>query len=484
MKWENLLLNESMDGSRDWKNDYDTIVCSTLFRRLQDKAQVFPLEEDDYVRTRLTHSLEVSAIGKKLGELTFQRLKQEKKSQWFETHEEKDFADILLCAGLIHDIGNPPFGHFGEYAIREWFQAHLGELTLGGKPVTEILTEWQKEDLYHFEGNAQSLRLLSKTPYLGTMEGFNLSCSVLASIIKYPASSLDLKHGSRRGSGNKPESGRESQPGCVAVGYKKMGYYAAERELFAEINEKTGMNGCRHPLSYLLEAADDIAYRASDLEDAMVKKVLSLPQIVEALEGCAGNWEKAEALGKHAGNLAKAEGQKLRDLYEEEVALRHYKPELTAVQRWNQYTRERMLTDAVDSFVKNYDSIMEGTFPGDLFDGTRSGHLIEAISRLSEEAIYTSPTKIKAELLGRRIIDSLLHQFMAAAVKYDTEEPMTFIEKRTIDIISTFYKSMYHTQKEGKGEAEKLYLRILMVTDYISGMTDNYAKRLYKELLG
>lgn len=216
----------------------------------------------------------------------------------------------------------------------------------------------------------------------------------------------------------------------------------------------------------------------------MVKKVLSLPQIVEALEGCAGNWEKAEALGKHAGNLAKAEGQKLRDLYEEEVALRHYKPELTAVQRWNQYTRERMLTDAVDSFVKNYDSIMEGTFPGDLFDGTRSGHLIEAISRLSEEAIYTSPTKIKAELLGRRIIDSLLHQFMAAAVKYDTEEPMTFIEKRTIDIISTFYKSMYHTQKEGKGEAEKLYLRILMVTDYISGMTDNYAKRLYKELLG
>ena len=180
------------DGLGIFRNDYDTILCSTLFRRLQDKAQVFPLEEDDYVRTRLTHSLEVSAMGKRLGELVFERLRDEGRDQWFSCRWEKEFSDVLLCAGLVHDIGNPPFGHFGEYAVREWFQARLGQMKLGGKPVLELLTPWQVQDLYHFEGNAQSLRLLSRTPYLGRMEGFNLSYGVLASIIKYPVSSREL----------------------------------------------------------------------------------------------------------------------------------------------------------------------------------------------------------------------------------------------------------------------------------------------------
>ena len=215
MEWEKLLSSERFAASRQdredpCRSDYDTIICSTLFRRLQDKAQVFPLEEDDYVRTRLTHSLEVSAIGKKLGEAVFRRLKAGKKDPWFECHWEKEFSDVLLCAGLVHDIGNPPFGHFGEYAMREWFQANLNSLTLGEKRVAELLSWGQIQDLYHFEGNAQSLRLLSKTPYLGKMEGFNLSCSVLASIMKYPISSEDLSDSNPRR-------------------YKKMGYNCAER---------------------------------------------------------------------------------------------------------------------------------------------------------------------------------------------------------------------------------------------------------------
>ena len=133
MQWEQLLsdahyTNLEGQGRKSFRNDYDTIICSTLFRRLQDKAQVFPLDEDDYVRTRLTHSLEVSAIGKKLGEYVFRRLKNAKKDPWFSSHTEKEFSDVLLCAGLVHDIGNPPFGHFGEYAIREWFQKNLKNL--------------------------------------------------------------------------------------------------------------------------------------------------------------------------------------------------------------------------------------------------------------------------------------------------------------------------------------------------------------------
>lgn len=465
MEWERLISRERFvkqeDGrERACRNDYDTIICSTLFRRLQDKAQVFPLEEDDYVRTRLTHSLEVSAIGKRLGELVFQRLRDRNQDEWFMCYWEKEFSDVLLCAGLVHDIGNPPFGHFGEYAVREWFQAHLGELKLGEKRVLELLSPWQIQDLYHFEGNAQSLRLLSRTPYLGRMEGFNLSFAVLATIIKYPVSSKEMIEDCR---------GR----------YRKMGYNWAERDLFQEINVNTGMNGRRHPLSYLLEAADDIAYRTSDLEDAMVKKVLNFSRILGEMERYAGLLED----DKVARGVRECVCR-LKELYRQEILAGGRKPELTAVQRWNQFMQDVMVQDAADAFVKQYGRIMKGTMEGDLFEGTVSGHIIRAISRLSEEFIYTSSVKIKTELFGRRVIDSLLGQFMTAAVKYDTDEPVTFIEQRSMDMISGFYKGMYHEEAKGKKEGDRLYLRILMVTDYISGMTDNYARRLYKELFG
>ncbi len=461
MEWSHLLSNKhfqkDVEESIIYRDDYDTIICSTLFRRLQDKAQVFPLDDDDYVRTRLTHSLEVSAIGKKIGEYVFHQLRKIKKDDWFEKHTEKEFSDVLLCAGLVHDIGNPPFGHFGEYAIREWFQKNLNGLSLGKKKVIDILTEWQRQDLYFFEGNAQSLRLLSKTPYLGKEQGFNLSYKVLGAIMKYPISSADLKT-------NNPNQ------------YKKIGYNFSERALFQDIDSSMGLKGNRHPLSYLLEAADDIAYRTSDLEDAMVKKVISFPQIVEG-------FQQYEMLQKGAsGDDVKKYTNKLQEIYQEELSKNGRKPELTAVQRWNRYIQGVMIQDAGNAFVKHYEEIMEGNFRGDLFDATVSGCIIHAIAKLSERLIYTSSIKTRTELFGRRVIDSLLSQFMPAAIVYDTEEETTFIEKRTIDTVSEFYKSMYHSEAQGKSQEEKLYLRILMITDYISGMTDNYAKKLYQEL--
>ena len=464
MEWETLLSKEHFvemehEGGIADRNDYETIICSTFLRRLQDKAQVFPLDEDDYVRTRLTHSLEVSAIGKKLGEYAFKKTRESRKDPWFENHSEKEFSEVLLCAGLIHDIGNPPFGHFGEYAIREWFQTHLKDLALGERKLTEILSNWQLLDLYTFEGNAQSLRLLSKTPYLGRENGFNLSYSVLGAIIKYPISSEKL---------------RNSNPNH----YKKIGYYYSERKLFEEINNKTGMNGSRHPLSYLLEAADDIAYRTSDLEDAMVKKVISFEQIMETFEQCGRNLEENQENKQEVCQCV----EKLAEMYREEVAKNTRKPGLTAVQRWNQFMQGIMIRDAGETFVKEYELIMQGHFSGDLFNDTVSGHIISAISDLSEEKIYTSSVKTRRELFGRRVIDSLLSQFMPAAVGYDTKEKINFIDRRIIDTVSEFYKSMYRHESVGKSEEEKLYLRILMITDYISGMTDNYAKRLYQEL--
>lgn len=461
MKWEQLLCDlhytdNSKMAHNTFRTDYDTIICSTLFRRLQDKAQVFPLDEDDYVRTRLTHSLEVSAIGKKLGEFVFRKLKARKVDAWFENHTEKEFSDVLLCAGLVHDIGNPPFGHFGEYSIREWFQNHLSELQIAGKKVTDILTEWQVEDLLHFEGNAQSLRLLSKTPYLGVYHGFDLSYKVLGSIIKYPVSSAELS---------------DSR-------FRKNGYHYSEYDLFSKLNDAMGLGGARHPLSFLLEAADDIAYITSDLEDAMVKKVITYQQITGLFQ-----------TGKHRSKQSREFDMdsytcmsKLSQFYREELGKRGRNPELTAVQRWSQYVQEIMIEEASVSFVRHYEELMNGSFHGDLFDDTFSGYLISAISELSERYIYTSSVKTKTELFGRRVIHSLLDQFLPAALLYDTQNSMTFIQRRTVDTVSNFYKSMYHTHAENKTEGEKLYLRILMITDFISGMTDNYAKRLYREL--
>lgn len=461
MQWEQLLsdahyTNHDGQDRKSFRNDYDTIICSTLFRRLQDKAQVFPLDEDDYVRTRLTHSLEVSAIGKKLGEYVFRRLKKENKDPWFLAHTEKEFSDVLLCAGLVHDIGNPPFGHFGEYSIREWFQNNIHTLQVGDRPVTQILSKWQIQDLLHFEGNAQSIRLLSKTPYLGAYNGFDLSYRVLGSIIKYPVSSEALS----------------------ASRYKKIGYHYSERELFDQLNSTMGLNGARHPLSFLLEAADDIAYRTSDLEDAMVKKVISYQQI-------AGIFQDGKYVGEYKRDYDMDSYtcmSKLSQFYRESIENKIRNPELTAVQRWSQYIQEIMIEEAGESFVRHYDALMNGEFCGDLFDDTFSGYLIKAISELSEKYIYTSSVKTKTELFGRRVIHSLLDQFLPAVLLYDTEEKMTFIQRRTVDTVSNFYKSMYHEQSKGRSEADRLYLRMIMITDFISGMTDNYAKRLYREL--
>lgn len=173
---------------------------------------------------------------------------------------------------------------------------------------------------------------------------------------------------------------------------------------------------------------------------------------------------------------------RLEEYYREERNKDGNKPELTALQRWNQLVQEMMIRDAGNAFVRHYAQIMEGSFEEDLFSRTASGYLIGAISELSERWIYTSPVKTRPELFGRRVIDSLLSQFMPAAVRCDTGRALTFIEQRTMDTVSDFYKSMYRRASQGKGEQEKLYLRILMITDYISGMTDSYAKRLYQEL--
>lgn len=263
MNWSALLCEQrqrpSVSGKGDSRNefqrDYHRIIQSASFRRLQDKTQVFPLDKSDFVRTRLTHSLEVSSFAKSLGQMIFQNIIKFKQDSEI-TEEIKDkICSVLECAGLIHDIGNPPFGHFGEETIRAWFKNNLPNIKYNGKEITNILSEQMLNDLYHFEGNAQALRLLTKLHFLVDEHGMNLNFTLLNTIIKYPVSSIEIN--------KKSENIKEH----------KMGYYSAEKELFEEITSATGAVDCRHPLAFILEAADDIAYKTADIEDAVKKRL-------------------------------------------------------------------------------------------------------------------------------------------------------------------------------------------------------------------
>ena len=273
MNWEQLLStqryrngkiaksNGKSDLRSEFEKDYHRIIGSASFRRLQDKTQVFPLDKSDFIRTRLTHSLEVSSFAKSLGQNIGENILTYKKDPSFTVQMKEDICNVLQCAGLIHDIGNPPFGHFGEDAIREWFRDHLHTLEYHGRSLDEILTPQMREDLYHFEGNAQAFRLVTKLHYLVDDRGMNLTYALLNTIVKYPVTSLDI------------------DPKSWDIKRHKLGFYHADEEIFREVETATGTNGSRHPLTFILEAADDIAYKTADIEDAFVKGFVSYAKL-------------------------------------------------------------------------------------------------------------------------------------------------------------------------------------------------------------
>ena len=240
MEWRQLLSTKRSRGPSlrrgagsdlrsEFEKDYQRIIGSASFRRLQDKTQVFPLDKSDFIRTRLTHSLEVSSFAKSLGQNIGENILAFHRDTGFTPQMKEDICNILQCAGLIHDIGNPPFGHFGEVEIREWFERELSVRRFRGTPIAELLSEQMRQDLYHFEGNAQALRLVTKLHFLVDDNGMNLTYALLGTMIKYPVSSL--------------EANRRS----ADIKDKKMGYYYADKEIFEDIQRETGTNGKRHP---------------------------------------------------------------------------------------------------------------------------------------------------------------------------------------------------------------------------------------------
>lgn len=447
---------KSADLRSEFEKDYHRIIGSASFRRLQDKTQVFPLDKSDFIRTRLTHSLEVSSLGKSLGQNIGENILKFRRNSGFVPRMKEDISHILECAGLIHDIGNPPFGHFGEVAIREWFARNLSKLSFRGQAVEDMLSEQMKQDFYHFEGNAQALRLVTKLHYLVDEHGMNLTYALLNTIIKYPVPSTGI----RGDSGN--------------IKDKKMGYYLADEAVFRRVTEATGAGNNRHPLTYILEAADDLAYKTADIEDAFVKGFISYYTLERELE----------PLERACPESPFKPLEKLRQLYERGLKKGVGNPESYAVKNWIISVQGFLISCATYGFTSSYDSIMAGTFGQDLFYGTYGERLMELLGDMAYRRVFSSMEIYKMEVAESAILDNLMDKLVRAVLYYDTDVRQDTIDRRVVSFISDNYKNAYRLQAEGKNEAEKLYLRLLLVTDYVCGMTDSYAKRLYQEMNG
>ncbi|MGN0422338.1 MAG: deoxyguanosinetriphosphate triphosphohydrolase [Lachnospiraceae bacterium] len=471
MNWEQLLSTKRNRGGSgknryvrntdlrsEFEKDYHRIIGSASFRRLQDKTQVFPLDKSDFIRTRLTHSLEVSSFAKSLGQNIGENILVYKKDSSFTPRMKEDICSILQCAGLIHDIGNPPFGHFGEDTIREWFQKNLPVMEYHGTPIDTILTPQMREDFYHFEGNAQALRLVSKLHFLVDENGMNLTYALLSTIIKYPVSSLEMN----------PKSGD--------IKDRKMGYYFADQEIFEDISKETGTNGKRHPLTFILEAADDIAYKTADIEDAFVKGFLSYHKLLEELT-------ELQELYFRGGGGGFQPADKLTELYLRAKEMHVENPEEYAIKNWIVRVQGFVINCATYGFTSNYQAIMQGTYGHDLFYQTFAEELMDLLGDLAFREVFTSEPIYRMEVTEATMLDFLLDKFMTAIIKYDDKtQKLDSIDERMVSFISSNYKKAYHYHARGKSEIERLYLRILLVTDYVCGMTDSYAKRLYQEL--
>lgn len=470
-KWEQILnrnrirdyknLKKSLDYRDEFENDYDRILFSASFRRLQDKAQVFPLEKLDFVRTRLTHSLEVSSIAKSLGISIGNKLvkKTVNTDDPFTIEMIEDISNILACAGLIHDLGNPPFGHFGEVAIREWFKDKLIEhdnyYTFEFEKYKFNLESQEGLDLLNFEGNAQGLRILTRLHFVIDRYGMNLTTGVLSSIIKYPISSLELKN-SKLG---------------------KIGYFKSEEKIFNEIAEDTKIYNSRNPLVYILEAADDIAYLLGDLEDAFNKKIISHDIFYNKYSEFIkkfGYEEKSleESLSFYLSknyDIAKEEYG-----YEDpgEYALKSF------IIKLNGYLKEAV----IEEFILSYDEIMEGNYVGDLLGNSKASNISLFLRSISKEYVYTNEKIVTNEIVGYNIIQSLLDIFIPAVLNPDVKAYNGF-DGKLYSLISKNYRFVYENNME-QSNCTKEYSKLLLVTDFICGMTDSYAAYLYQEIKG
>jgi dGTPase len=458
MTWEKLL-NASRprqttlpkDLREQFERDYGRAIFSTPVKRLQDKAQVFPLEPHDAVRTRLTHSLEVSSVARGLATEVAKRLLAEER---IDSGMDRHIEAIAAVCGIIHDIGNPPFGHSGEDAIREWFRDEIGEEDLRHRFGGE---EQLVQDFLQFEGNAQTLRLVAKLQILADDNGLNLTFGTLSAACKYVAPSHQLA-----------KDGDQAR--------KKPGYFASENDLISRVREETGTGESRNPITYLVEAADDIVYSVADIEDGIKKRILSWCDLKAELESGAKDLRAQSVID--------------RVLETKETILRAGRPEVpknlpddvhgTA---FRTAAIGALVPDAVTTFFKHYDEIMGGQFKSDLVSNGETAEFVKACKQVGRSRIYNTHQTLKLELMGRKIISDLLNLFWRGAESLSTDGSSgKGFDGKLGALLSESYKRVFRDTLAAGGPLPHDYHRFQLVTDYICGMTDTFARTLHKEL--
>ncbi len=400
------------------------------------------------------------------------RLISEAKDKDFDARMRDDVCSVLECAGLLHDIGNPPFGHFGEEAIRDWFRKNLQAIDYRDGKLSDALTKQQIQDFCNFEGNTQALRVVSKLHFIIDEHGMNLTKALLATIMKYPVSSLEISY-------DRNDRNRD-------IAHKKMGYFAADAEVFESVQEGCGTNGRRHPLAFALEAADDIAYTTADIEDAVKKGLLDVNTLIYEVRSAIDRAKDERAPRQQIETSEKLLG-KLEYYLQKAIENGYEEPQLYAVQNWVIRVQGILLTNAVDSFADNYDLIMSGDFKKELLADMSGWLIMKVLGSAALRYAFLSEPILKLEVAADAIFDFLLDKLVNALKYYDTEEwemHSCAVDSKMIGLISSSFMQVYRIYAKDASENEKLYLRLLLATDYVSGMTDSYAKRLYRELRG
>lgn len=440
MNWKQLISNKRLgqesrhsirhDDRSEFKRDYDRLIFSAPFRRMQNKTQVFPLPGSIFVHNRLTHSLEVASVGMSLGNDVahcVMKTRPELADTLF-----TQIGTIVSTACLAHDMGNPPFGHSGEKAIQTFFTEGKGAY------LKDRLSPELWNDITHFEGNANAFRLLAHR-FKGRRDGgFVMTYTTLASIVKYPfASALAEK------------------------GHGKFGFFSTEADIFCRIADDLGIirksaDGCpaeyaRHPLVYLVEAADDICYEIMDIEDAHKLKIVTYEETKRLF------LDFFDEMGQNH-IMQRIHDEEITDDNEKVIYMRACV--INALER-----------ACVDAFMRHEDEIMRGKFSGSLIDSI-DDRLVKAYrncTELSKKRIYKSKPVLDVELSGFKIMDSLMEVMTEAAVN-----PQRFYSRQLISRVSSQYDI----------SAPDLETRIMAVIDYISGMTDVYALDIYQKING
>ncbi|MCF6338782.1 MAG: dNTP triphosphohydrolase [Gammaproteobacteria bacterium] len=430
------------------ERDYDRILFSTPVRRLADKTQVFPLERNDSVRTRLTHSHEVSNLARSIGvTLAF----EDKVVTDATLKPERNLPSVLASIGLAHDLGNPPFGHQGEHAIQAWFADNPDVLN-------DSLDKAMKQDFLKFEGNAQTLRLLTRLQLINDDYGLNLTYATLAALMKYPTASDGIDK--------------------AKVASKKHGYFQSEKEIVADIWKETGLSeGVRHPLTYIMEACDDIAYAVLDAEDAVKKGLVSFSDLMAYLEH-HGSGDDA------VGKVIESACEKHKQHREEATGLSPAELNDISMQMFRVYAIGQMIGDVRNAYKDQEDAIMMGNLTSDLLTMSDSSRLCELLKKFDKDHAYVHRSVLEVELTGYNTIRGLM-DFLWEAI-YQRKKPTDLGSRRSTPFAAYAYNRISENYRRifenDSNDMPVRYKELQLLTDMISGMTDSFALSLYDEL--